>query len=171
MGSNRHAAPITVLVLGLAAALGCRSGSPIPGTPEKEPEEQWFRDVTEAVGLDFVHDPGPTDGSHFMPQIMGSGAALFDMDNSGRLDIYLINNGGPGGGRNRLFRQQKNGSFEDVSAGSGLDVAGYGMGVAVADVNNDGLPDVYLDALWRRFAFSQPGQWPVQGCNERSRDR
>ena len=93
---------------------------------------------------DFVHDAGPIDGTYFMPQIMGSGGALFDFDNDGRLDIYLVQNGGPKGDRNRLYRQQADGTFEDVSAGSGLDVAGYGMGVAIGDVNNDGLPDVYL---------------------------
>jgi hypothetical protein len=99
--------------------------------------------VTAEVGLGFVHDAGPV-GRYFMPQIMGSGAALFDFDNDGRLDIYLINNGGPGGRPNRLFRQDPDGRFTDASAGSGLDVAGWGMGVAVGDVNNDGLPDVFL---------------------------
>jgi enediyne biosynthesis protein E4 len=144
MADNWRGAQITLLLFCLAGAGGCRPGGPSPAPPEKAPEEQWFVDVAEAVGLDFVHDPGPTDGSHFLPQIMGSGAALFDMENRGRLDIYLINNGGPEGSRNRLFRQRSDGTFEDVSAGSGLDVAGYGMGIAVGDVNNDGLPDVYL---------------------------
>jgi hypothetical protein len=80
-----------------------------------------------------------------MPQAIGSGAALFDFDNDGRLDIYLIQNGGPGSrSTNRLYRQEADGRFTDVSAGSGLDVAGYGMGVAVGDVNNDGWPDVLV---------------------------
>jgi hypothetical protein len=80
-----------------------------------------------------------------MPQIVGSGAALFDFDNDGRLDIYLIHNAGPQSkSTNRLFHQEKDGRFTDVSAGSGLDIAGYGMGVAVGDVNNDGWPDVLL---------------------------
>ena len=130
------------VVLGCLAGLiflGCRKEViPPPVGPA------WFEDVTKAVGLDFVHDPGPIDGSNFMPQIVGSGAALFDLDDDGRLDIYLIHNGGPGGKKNQLFRQKEDGTFEDISAGSGLDVAGYGMGVAIADVNNDGLPDVYL---------------------------
>jgi hypothetical protein len=103
----------------------------------------WFRDVTDEVGLSFTHDAGPT-GRYPMPQIMGSGAALFDFDNDGRLDIYLINNGGPTGAPNRLFHQEPDGRFTDVTAGSGLDVAGWGMGVAIGDVNNDGWPDVLV---------------------------
>ena len=125
--------------LAVALALGCgkeQGVAPPPGP-------QWFEDVTEAVGLNFVHDPGPL-GSYFMPQIIGSGGALFDLAGDGRLAIYLIHNGGPQGKKNQLFRQRPDKTFEDISAGSGLDVAGYGMGVAIADANNDGLPDVYL---------------------------
>jgi hypothetical protein len=108
-----------------------------------EPGEPWFADVTDEVGLDFVHDAGSVD-TNFMPQIIGSGAALFDFNNDGLLDIYLLQNGGPDGAKNRLYQQLPNGRFKDVSAGSGLDMAGYNMGVAIGDVNNDGLPDVLV---------------------------
>src|SRR5262245_1013619 len=74
----------------------------------------WFLDVSEQVGLRAVHDPGPLNG-YPMPQIMGSGAALFDFDNDGRLDVYLLNNGGPEGRKNQLFRQLEDGTFRDVS--------------------------------------------------------
>ncbi len=103
----------------------------------------WFADVTGSAGLSFVHDAGPI-GKYFMPQIMGSGAALFDLDGDGRLDLYLLNNGGPKGRPNQLFRQQADGTFADVSKGSGLDYTGHCMGVAIGDVNNDGRPDVLV---------------------------
>jgi hypothetical protein len=146
---------LTILVLVGAAAPGCRP-TPPPADPEMPP---WFEDVSAKVGLDFVHDPGPPPGDrHFLPQIIGSGAALFDYDNDGRLDVYLVQNAGPDSpARNRLFHQEADGRFTDVSKRSGLDVAGYGMGVAVGDVDNDGYPDVLLTEYGRIRLFHNNG--------------
>jgi hypothetical protein len=122
---------------------GC--GSPSPLTPANEPAPPaWFEDATQELGIDFVHDAGPRDETFFLPQIMGSGAAVFDFDGDGRLDVYLMNFGGPKGEPNRLFNQMPNGKFRDVSRGSGLDVASQCQGVAIGDVNNDGYPDDLL---------------------------
>jgi hypothetical protein len=114
-------------------------------SPEDEdhPGPVWFEDVTDAVGLHFIHDCGPTD-TYLMPQSMGSGAAFLDFDADGLLDLYLLHHGGPAGKKNQLFKQLANGTFKDVSAGSGLDVAGFNLGVAVGDVNNDGKTDVLV---------------------------
>ena len=127
----------------LAAVLtGCQKET--LDAPEEPEGPLLFRDVTEERGLAFDHEAGPT-GSYFMPQIIGSGAAFLDYDNDGRLDLYLLNNGGPKSSAvNRLFHQEKDGHFRDVSAGSGLDFAGHCMGVAVGDINNDGWPDVLV---------------------------
>ncbi|HZY89884.1 MAG TPA: CRTAC1 family protein [Gemmataceae bacterium] len=132
-----------VLALAPAVALGgCQRPATVPAPEASGPV--LFRDVTEEVGLSFVHDAGPV-GAFFMPQIVGSGAALFDYDNDGRLDLYLLHNAGPNSkSTNRLYHQEADGRFRDVSAGSGLDFAGHCMGVAVGDVNNDGLPDVLV---------------------------
>jgi enediyne biosynthesis protein E4 len=140
----RRLAGLLGMLLALAShGLGCQR--PVPSLPLEEASgSSWFVDITQASGLSFVHDAGPV-GRYFMPQAIGSGAALFDFDNDGRLDIYLLQNGGPSSGStNRLFRQGTDGRFIDVSKGSGLDIAGYGMGVAIGDVNNDGWPDVLV---------------------------
>jgi hypothetical protein len=112
--------------------------------PQVPLENNWFVEVSDAVGVRFIHDPGPV-GSFFMPQIMGSGAALFDFDQDGKLDIFLLQGAGPDSpSRNSLFRQVQGGRFEDVSVNSGLDFAGFCTGVAIGDVNNDGFPDVLV---------------------------
>jgi hypothetical protein len=145
-GLRRVGCMVLSVTLGFVLA-SC--SSPTPTAPfEIVVEEEdtsgpvWFEDVTDAVGLDFTNDPGPT-GDYFMAQSMGSGCAfIHDKDD---LYIYLLNNAGPGSKSvNRLYRRTPEGRFQDVTAGSGLDVAGYSLGVAVGDVNNDGLPDVLL---------------------------
>jgi hypothetical protein len=104
----------------------------------------WFTDVTDQVGLDFIHDAGPV-GKHFLPETFGSGAALFDFDGDGRLDLYVLTNGGKESKSiNRLYKNMPDGTFNDVTEGSGLGIGGRNMGVAIGDVNNDGLPDVLV---------------------------
>ena len=132
---------LCLLVLAAVLSPGC-SPSGLE-RPTDGPIPPWFEDITEKAGLRFTHDAGPIS-DYFMPQIMGSGAALFDFNNDGLLDIYLLQNGGSTGAKNRLFQQVPGGTFKDVTAGSGLDVAGYFMGMAIGDVNNDGHPDVLL---------------------------
>jgi hypothetical protein len=144
---GRYVLPL-VLAAACAAALlfSCDRPTPPPPPTQRAPDPvgpPWFADVTDEAGLDFVHDAGAVD-IKFMPQIIGSGVALFDFNNDGQLDIYLLQNGGPNGARNRLYQQTPDHKFKDVSAGSGLDIAGHNMGVAVGDVNNDGLPDVLV---------------------------
>ena len=120
----------------------CNSAPPVP--PEEKSEgPAWFEDVTEASGIRFVHDAGPV-GTYFMPQQVGSGAAMFDADGDGKLDILLLQNGGPNGSKNVLYLQTSDGKFRDASAGSGLDFAGHNMGVAIGDVDDDGRPDVLV---------------------------
>ena len=99
----------TILVLGVLGLgiLGCRQRE--DPTPPSDPP--WFADVTDEVGLDFVHDCGPT-GTYFMPQSVGSGCAFVDVDGDGLEDIYLLHHGGPAGKKNQLFKQLPDGTFK-----------------------------------------------------------
>lgn len=93
-----------------------------------------------------------------MPEIVGSGVAMLDFDLDGRLDLYLLQNAGPESkSANRLLRQGADGRFTDVSSGSGLDVTGRGMGVAVGDVDNDRHPDVFVSEYGRIRLFRNQG--------------
>jgi hypothetical protein len=142
---SRRGKVMVFIVVSFALCWGCHRPRTADPLADEATGAVWFEDITEKVGLKFVHDAGPVDGKYFMPQIIGSGAALFDFDNDGRLDILLLQNGGPHStSTNQLFRQTADGHFVNVSVGSGLDFAGYNMGVAIGDVNNDGWPDVLI---------------------------
>lgn len=115
-----------------------------------------FKEVAEQAGLRFQHYNGMT-GNFYLPEITGSGGALFDFDNDGDLDVFLVQgntlelNSKPDATmRGRLFRNDLTGGrlrFTDVTDKSGIVATGYGMGAAVGDINNDGLPDLYLSNL------------------------
>src|SRR5690242_5000965 len=114
---------LLLLLVGLPL-VGCNR-STVPDAPVIEPPAGpvWFKEITDQVGMDFVQDAGPQNKSFFLPQICGTGGAVFDFDNDGLMDIYLVNQGGPNSpSTNRLFKQMKDHTFKDVSAGSGLDI-------------------------------------------------
>jgi hypothetical protein len=120
-----------------------------------------FTDVTQAAGLKFRHTNGAF-GKKYLPETMGAGAAFLDYDGDGWQDMLLVNSKGwPGQKAARattaLYRNQKNGTFTDVSATVGLDVEMYGMGVAAADYDNDGRTDVYLTGVGGNRLFHNDG--------------
>jgi len=121
-----------------------------------------FTDVTAQAGIHFTHNAGRT-GKKYLPETMGSGAAFLDADGDGWPDILLINGKDftPRGRRTTaaLYRNNRNGTFTDVTAGSGLDIEMYGMGVAVGDYDNDGRDDVYITALDGDHLFHNEGNF------------
>jgi enediyne biosynthesis protein E4 len=148
---------ISVFLLPLTFT-GCGNSPSLPaGASSFTPASaQWFEDITKPAGVNFIHVAGT---NYFMPDQVGSGIAVFDFDNDGRLDLYFVQNGGPDSkARNQLFHQQPDGTFRDVSAGSGLDVTGRGMGVIAGDVNNDGLPDVVITEYGAVRLFQNLGE-------------
>ncbi len=119
-----------------------------------------FTDITAASGVKFTHNSGRA-GKKFLPETLGSGGAFFDYDNDGWLDILLVNSKDwmPRGRKSlhALYHNNKNGTFTNVTSGSGLDVEMYGMGVAVADYDNDGKDDVFITALEGDRLFHNEG--------------
>jgi enediyne biosynthesis protein E4 len=132
------------MLLCCVAAVGC-SRPPRVAVASGHP---WFEDIAGRAGIRFEHRSGHRD-RFYLPEIMGGGAALFDMDNDGDLDIFLVQSGSlstpadraPG---SRLFRNRGGGTFEDVTAHRGADAGRYGMGIAAGDFDNDGNIDLYV---------------------------
>ncbi len=154
----------------------------LPLAPGTEP----FREVAAETGLDFVYWNG-LSGEFYFPEIMGGGGALLDYDGDGDLDVYLVQGAAfetaspripppPGPLRDRLYRNDLEVSpggerrlrFTDRTAASGIDATGYGMGVAVGDVNNDGRPDLYVTEFGSNRLYLNAGDGSFNDVTERS---
>jgi hypothetical protein len=172
-----------IRVIAIAGLLVAQFCGLIAATAQPNREAQGpniFKDAAGEVGLRFQHYNGMT-GKLFLPEIMGSGAALFDYDNDGDLDVFIVQGNilepdskpantlfpwrGAEPPRGRLFRNDlvvtKDGTrtlrFTDVTEASGIMATGYGMGAAVGDINNDGRPDLYLTNLGHNQMYLNKG--------------
>jgi hypothetical protein len=146
--------------------------APVPGK---------FIDVTEKAGVHFVHQ-APHTSRKYLIETMGSGVALFDCDSDGRLDLYLVNGAPysdpePKGSIpqktgpeywNRMYHQKPDGTFEDITEKSGLKGIGYGMGVAVADYDNDGKEDVFMTAYGGNRLYHNNGDCTFTDVTEKA---
>jgi hypothetical protein len=121
-----------------------------------------FTDVTTAAGIRFVHNSGAF-GKKYLPETLGAGGLFLDADGDGWQDVLLVNSMSwpghqtPAKSYAALYRNNHNGTFTDVTRGSGLEVELYGIGAAAADFDNDGRVDVYLTALGGNRLFKNAG--------------
>jgi enediyne biosynthesis protein E4 len=129
-------------------------------------------DVTSEAAIHFRHNAGAF-GSKYLPETLGAGCAFLDYDGDGWLDILLVNGmDWPGHKRQRstmrLYRNNRNGTFSDVTERAGLAVEIYGMGVTVGDYDNDGFPDIYVTAVGQSRLFHNTGKGHFVDVTEKS---
>jgi hypothetical protein len=171
---------VSILALTLQHfAAGQQSASGFSAPPS--PNAGMFVDVTAAKGVNFQYMSSYTSRKYLL-ETMAPGVALFDYDNDGRLDIFLVN-GAPlsdptpkgtipqkTGPKfwNRLYHQKSDGTFEDVTEKAGLKCEGYGMGVAVGDYDNDGYEDLYVTAYGRNRLYHNNGNGTFTDVTEKA---
>ena len=147
---------------GAAAILSSGAVWPHVSAQSSSPSVPRLVDVTAAAGLTFRHHSGAYGGK-LLPETMGAGCAFIDYDADGWPDILLVNGmDWPGHRRERstlrLYHNNRNGTFTDITRRAGLDVELYGMGVAVGDFNNDGFPDLFITCVGQSRLFRNTGK-------------
>jgi hypothetical protein len=132
-----------------------------PSTSSQSQPGITFRDITQQAGIRFVHN-NAAFGKKYLPETMGPGVAFIDYDNDGWPDIFLVNGTNWPGQPSRhstpkLYHNNRNGTFTDVTHQAGLDIDIFGMGVAVGDYDNDGYDDIFITGLGQNRLFHNNG--------------
>ncbi len=162
-------------ILAIASLAQVKESRPAAPTPAK------FVDVTSQRGVRFQH-VAPHTSKKYLLETMGSGVALFDYDSDGRLDLFVVNgaeisDSSPPGTVpqktdpkywNRLYHQKSDGTFEDVTEQAGLQGAGYGMGVAVGDYDNDGFEDLFVTGYGGNHLYHNNGNGTFTDVTEKA---
>ena len=147
------------LLAGLVLAAAVPPSSPCPVE---------FEDAAARAGVVFTHERGAT-GAHRLPETMGSGMAWLDFDGDGRMDLFVAQSGTfPDGAAGRLYRNEGNGRFADVTESAGIRTRVYGMGAAAADFNNDGRTDLYVTGFGRNVLYHNEGNGTFSDVTEKA---
>ena len=146
---------------GALILLSCAMGASAQTPQNSSPNTITFRDITQKAGIHFVHNNAAC-GKKYLPETMGPGVAFIDYDNDGWPDIFIVNGmDWPGHASKhstpKLYHNNHDGTFTDVTHKAGLDVEMFGMGVAVGDYDNDGYDDLFVTALGQSHLFHNNG--------------
>jgi hypothetical protein len=157
----------------LTGSLLCAGISPGAGTAAQTPSYPFVEVPPAASGIHWVHTAGKSP-EHYLPETTGAGCAFLDYDNDGWMDIYLVNSGkcdffDPNPPlRNALYRNNRDGTFSEVTGKAGVAGGGYGQGVAVGDYNGDGFPDIYVTQYGRNILYHNNGDGTFTDVTEKA---
>jgi len=150
------------------------AGFPRVAGAVSQPDQSYpFVEVPSAEsGISWVHTAGKS-AEHYLPETTGAGCAFLDFDNDGWMDIYLVNSGkcdffNPNPPlHNALYRNNRDGTFTDVTAKAGVGGGGYGQGVAVGDYDGDGFPAIYVTQYGRNILYHNNGDGTFTDVTEK----
>jgi hypothetical protein len=158
----------------LAGTAGYAKLSSLPAVASTSPSAYPFEEVSSAASrITWVHTAGKS-AEKYLPETTGAGCAFLDYDNDGWMDIYLVNSGkcdfyNPNSPlRNALYRNNRDGTFTDVTEKAGVAGTGYGQGVAVGDYDGDGFPDMYVTQYGRSILYHNNGDGTFTDVTEKA---
>src|SRR5690348_8183695 len=164
-----HRIALTLALAGAALILS-RAGASVH---DSAPQIQ-FEDIAKKAGLNFVLHNGAT-GEFHQPELMLGGVAVLDYNNDGCMDIFFTNGAAMPSLKktgpqffNRLFRNNCDGTFTDVTEKAGVAGDGYSMGVAVGDYDNDGYPDIFVAGVNRNILYHNRGDGTFEDVTEKA---
>jgi hypothetical protein len=183
INSNNYRSFVLLFIV-LHAIVGCNLNNKSSSKSQNQsiktipaPNDDFFQEIGEGIGLDFVHSIG-ADNMKNIVETVGGGAAFLDYDQDGYIDIFMSNGTWIEGfskskkpeklPENRLYRNQQDGTFEDVTKKAGVGGLEYSMGITVGDFNNDGYPDIYISNYGTNTLYKNNGNGTFTDVTKRA---